>query len=67
MFDLFNPAKQRLRGDMNALYKHIRGANTRQGQLQFKLKDNIATRGNGNKWPMNKFRLKIKFLSKKPL
>lgn len=65
--EVFNPAKQKLRGDMNALYKYIRGVNIREGEQQFKLKDNIATRGNGYKWPMNKFRLQIKFLSKKPV
>lgn len=64
MCGLFNLAKQRLRGDMNALYKYIRGVNTREGEEQFKLKDNIGIRGNGYKWPMNKFRLQIKFLSK---
>lgn len=65
VFGLFNTAKQRQRGDMNALCKHLRGVNTREGELQFKLKDNIATRGNGYKWPINKFRLQIKFQSKK--
>lgn len=62
VFGLFNPAKQR--GDVNALYKYVRGVNTREGEQQFKLKDSIATRGNGYKWPMNKFRLQIRFLSK---
>lgn len=50
---------------MNALYKYVRGVNTSEGEQQFKLKGSIATRGNGYKWPMNKFRLQIKFLSKK--
>lgn len=65
MCGLFNLAKQRLRGGVNAVYKYIRRVNTREGEEQFKLKDNIGTRGNGYKWPMNKFRLQIKFLSKR--
>lgn len=50
---------------MNGLNKYIRGVNTGEGEQQFKLKDNIATRGNGYKWTVNKFRLQIRFLSKK--
>lgn len=54
-----------MRGDMNALYKYIRGVNTREREEQFKLKDNIGTRGNGYKWPMNKFKLQIKVSKQK--
>lgn len=67
MCGLFNLTEQRLRGYTNALYKYIRGVNTREREEQFKLKDNIGTRANGYKWPMNKFRLQIKFLSKRPV
>lgn len=64
---LFNLAKQRQRGDMNVLYKCIRGVNTREGEEQFKLKDNTGTRGDGYKRPMNKSRLQIRFLSRRPV
>lgn len=65
MCGLFNLAKQRLSRDMNALYKCIRGVNTREGEEQFKLKDNIGTRRDGDKRPMNKSRLQIRFLSRR--
>lgn len=64
---LFNLAKQRLRGDMNALCECIRGVNTREGEEQFKLKDNIGTRRDGDKRLMNKSRLQIRFLSRRPV
>lgn len=52
---------------MNTLDKYIRGVSTREGEEQFKLKDNIGTRGNGYKWPMKKCRLEIEYLSKRPV
>lgn len=67
MCGLFNLAKQKLRGDMNALYKCIRGVNTREGEEQFKLKDNIHMRRDGDKRPMNKPRLQSRFLSRRPV
>lgn len=52
---------------MNALYKCIRGVNTREGEEQFKLKDNIDMRRDGDKRPMNKPRLQSRFLSRRPV
>ncbi|CAM4556029.1 unnamed protein product [Caretta caretta] len=58
--DLFSLTKRRLRGDMIALYKYIRGINTREGEELFKLSTNVDTRINGYKLSTRKFRLEIR-------
>ncbi|CAM4321681.1 unnamed protein product [Lepidochelys kempii] len=57
---LFSLTKRRLRGDMIALYKYIRGINTREGEELFKLSTNVDTRTNGYKLATRKFRLEIR-------
>ncbi|CAM5166280.1 unnamed protein product [Natator depressus] len=57
---LFNLTKRRLRGDMIALYKYIRGINTREGEKLFKLSTNVDTRTNGYKLATRKFRFEIR-------
>ncbi|CAM4599933.1 unnamed protein product [Lepidochelys kempii] len=57
---LFSLTKRRLRGDMIALYKYIRGINTREGEELFKLRTNVDTRTNGYKLATRKFRLEIR-------
>ncbi|CAM5096139.1 unnamed protein product [Natator depressus] len=57
---LFSQTKRRLRGDMIALYKYIRGINTREGEELFKLSVNVDTRTNGYKLATRKFRLEIR-------
>ncbi|CAM5111945.1 unnamed protein product [Natator depressus] len=57
---LFSLTKRRLRGDMIALYKYIRGINTREGEELFKLSNNVDTRTNGYKLAIRKFRLEIR-------
>ncbi|CAM5106476.1 unnamed protein product [Natator depressus] len=44
---LFSLTKRRLRGDMIALYKYIRGINTGEGEELFKLSTDVDTRTNG--------------------
>ncbi|CAM5174269.1 unnamed protein product [Natator depressus] len=56
--DLFSLTKRRLRGDMIALYKYIRGINT--GEELFKLSTNVDTRTNGYKLVIGRFRLEIR-------
>ncbi|CAM4557273.1 unnamed protein product [Caretta caretta] len=57
---LFSLIKKRLRGDMIALYKYIRGINTGEGEELFKLSTNVDTRTNGYKLATRKFRLDIR-------
>ncbi|CAM4721271.1 unnamed protein product [Lepidochelys kempii] len=57
---LFSLTKRRLRGDMIALYKYIRGINTGEGEELFKLSTNVDTRTNGYKLVNRKFRLEIR-------
>ncbi|CAM4695718.1 unnamed protein product [Lepidochelys kempii] len=57
---LFSLTKRRLRGDMIALYKYIRGINTGEGEELFKLSTNVDTRTNGYKLATGKFRLEIR-------
>ncbi|CAM5107583.1 unnamed protein product [Eretmochelys imbricata] len=57
---LFSLTKRRLRGDMIALYKYIRGINTGEGEELFKLGTNVDTRTNGYKLATRKFRLEIR-------
>ncbi|CAM4504902.1 unnamed protein product [Lepidochelys kempii] len=57
---LFSLNKRRLRGDMIALYKYIRGINTGEGEELFKLSNNVDTRTNGYKLATRKFRLEIR-------
>ncbi|CAM4429601.1 unnamed protein product [Caretta caretta] len=57
---LFSLTKRRLRGDMIALYKYIRGINTGEGEELFKLSTNVDTRTNGYKLATRKFRLEIR-------
>lgn len=52
---MFSVGKQRLREDRVAVYKNIRGVNTREELLM--LKDNIGLRTSDNKLVMNKCRL----------
>lgn len=52
---VFSVGKQRLREDRVAVYKNIRGVNTREELLM--LKDNIGLRTSDNKLVMNKCRL----------
>ncbi|CAM5110189.1 unnamed protein product [Natator depressus] len=56
----FSLTKRRLRGDTIALYKYIRGINTREGEELFKLSTNVDTRTNGYKLATRKFRLEIR-------
>ncbi|CAM5081371.1 unnamed protein product [Eretmochelys imbricata] len=56
----FSLTKRRLRGDMIAVYKYIRGINTREGDELFKLSTNVDTRTNGYKLVIGKFRLEIR-------
>ncbi|CAM4587742.1 unnamed protein product [Lepidochelys kempii] len=57
---LFSLTKRRLRGDMIAPYKYIRGINTEEGEELFKLSTNVDTRTNGYKLATKKFRLEIR-------
>ncbi|CAM4521747.1 unnamed protein product [Lepidochelys olivacea] len=57
---LFSLTKRRLRGDMIAFYKYIRGINAREGEELFKLITNVETRTNGYKLATRKFRLEIR-------
>ncbi|CAM4508198.1 unnamed protein product [Lepidochelys olivacea] len=57
---LFILTKRRLRGDMIALYKYIRGINTREGEELFQLSTSVGTRRNGYKLAIRKFRLEIR-------
>uniref|UniRef100_K7F000 Reverse transcriptase domain-containing protein n=1 Tax=Pelodiscus sinensis TaxID=13735 RepID=K7F000_PELSI len=57
---LFTLTKRRLRGDMIALLKYIRGINTREGEELFKFNTNVDTRTNGYKLASRKFRLEIR-------
>ncbi|CAM4707266.1 unnamed protein product [Lepidochelys kempii] len=57
---LFSLTKRRLRGDMIALYKYIRGINTGEGEELFKLSTNVDTKPNGYKLVIGKFRLEIR-------
>ncbi|CAM4628384.1 unnamed protein product [Lepidochelys olivacea] len=57
---LFSLTKRRLRGDMIALYKSIRGINIREGEELFKLSTNVDTRTNEYKLAIGKFRLEIR-------
>uniref|UniRef100_K7F1X3 Reverse transcriptase domain-containing protein n=1 Tax=Pelodiscus sinensis TaxID=13735 RepID=K7F1X3_PELSI len=57
---LFTLTKRRLRGDMIALFKYIRGINTREGEELFKLNTNVDTRTNEYKLAIRKFRLEIR-------
>ncbi|CAM5134524.1 unnamed protein product [Natator depressus] len=57
---LFSLTKRRLKGDMIALYKYIRGINTREGEELFKLSTNVDTRTNGYEPAIGKFRLEIR-------
>uniref|UniRef100_A0A8C3PDM1 Reverse transcriptase domain-containing protein n=1 Tax=Chrysemys picta bellii TaxID=8478 RepID=A0A8C3PDM1_CHRPI len=57
---LFTLTKRRLRGDMIALFKYIRGINTREGEELFQLSTNVDTRTNGYKLAVGKFRLEIR-------
>jgi len=41
----------RLRGDGIAVYKYIKGVNTREGRELFKLRDNAGMRTNSTNWP----------------
>ncbi|CAM4680127.1 unnamed protein product [Lepidochelys kempii] len=59
-FGLFSLSKRRLRGDMIALYKYIRGINTGEGEELFKLSTKVDTRTNGYKLATRKFRLEIR-------
>ncbi|CAM4621975.1 unnamed protein product [Caretta caretta] len=58
-FGLFSLTKRRLRGDMIALYKYIRGINTGEGEELFKLSTNVDTRINGYNWPSGSLDLKL--------
>lgn len=44
-------AGERLRGDGIAVYKYIKGVNTREGRELFELRDNAGVRTNGTNWP----------------
>ncbi|CAM5140517.1 unnamed protein product [Natator depressus] len=57
---LFSLTKRRLRGDMIALYKYIRGINIGEGEELFKLSTSVDTRTNGYKLATRKFRLEIR-------
>ncbi|CAM4622161.1 unnamed protein product [Caretta caretta] len=57
---LFSLTKRRLRGDMIALYKYIRGINIGEGEELFKFSTNVDTRTNGYKLAIRKFRLEIR-------
>uniref|UniRef100_A0A674KBD5 Reverse transcriptase domain-containing protein n=1 Tax=Terrapene triunguis TaxID=2587831 RepID=A0A674KBD5_9SAUR len=57
---LFSLTKRRLRGDRIALFKYIRGINTKEGEELFQLSTNVDTRTNGYKLAMGKFRLEIR-------
>ncbi|CAM5111507.1 unnamed protein product [Natator depressus] len=57
---LFSLTKRRLRGDMIAIYKYIRGINTGEGEELFKLSTDVDTRTNGYKLVIGKSRLEIR-------
>ncbi|CAM4567481.1 unnamed protein product [Lepidochelys kempii] len=57
---LFSLTKRRLRADIIALHKYIRGINTGEGEELFKLSTNVDTRTNGYKLVIGKFRLEIR-------
>uniref|UniRef100_A0A8C8RQ22 Reverse transcriptase domain-containing protein n=1 Tax=Pelusios castaneus TaxID=367368 RepID=A0A8C8RQ22_9SAUR len=57
---LFSLTKRRLRGDMIALYKYIRGINIREGEELFEYSTNVDTRTNRYELSIKKFRLEIR-------
>ena len=57
---MFSLEKRKLRGDMIALFKYLKGCHTEEGQDLFSILPECRTRNNGLKLQEARFRLDIR-------
>ena len=58
--DMFSLQKRRLRGDMIALFKYLKGCHTEEGQDLFSILPECRARNNGLKLQEARFQLDIR-------